>query len=90
MDAKQIIIDENLSSKSIPIKAVAWYAVLRGKEPGVYDNVVDARNTTRGFPKGFYRKFDTQEEAEDCFNEYNLVIDFKTPNMYNVLREEWN
>ena len=89
MDTKEKALNEILSSKSIPIKAAAWYAVLTGKNPGIYDNINDARNNVQGFPKGFYRKFDTKEEAEACLDDHNTVVYFKSPNRYNVLKEQW-
>ncbi|KZS91016.1 hypothetical protein SISNIDRAFT_467947 [Sistotremastrum niveocremeum HHB9708] len=39
------------------------WAVLRGTNPGVYDNWADAKEQVDGFPDGYQEKFESHEEA---------------------------
>ena len=46
-----------------------WYAVLNGREPGVYKNWGRCRQEVHGYSNAFFRKFDTREEAENYFDD---------------------
>lgn len=42
-----------------------FYAVQRGKVPGVYSNWAEAQEQIKGFTRPRYKKFDTRKEAEE-------------------------
>lgn len=42
-----------------------FYAVQRGRVPGVYSNWAEAQEQIKGFTRPRYKKFDTRKEAEE-------------------------
>lgn len=42
-----------------------FYAVRKGRSPGIYENWSDAKEQVDGFPGAVFKKFKTYEEAED-------------------------
>ena len=55
------------------------YAVVRGKNPGIYDNWNDCKENVNGFKGSFYKKFKTYDEARKFFilnSRDNFEIEF--------------
>ncbi|KAI0054880.1 hypothetical protein BV25DRAFT_1922289 [Artomyces pyxidatus] len=48
----------------------AWYAVYRGRNPGVYNDWGLASEQVTGFSRGSVKRFRTREDAERSFAEY--------------------
>ncbi len=46
-----------------------YYAVKKGKAPGVYLTWEECKNQVHGFPGAVYKKFKTREEAEEFLGE---------------------
>jgi ribonuclease HI len=47
------------------------YAVVRGKEVGIYKTWTECSMNTQGYPGAVYKKFDSVKEAEEYIIEYN-------------------
>lgn len=47
-----------------------FYVVWEGREPGIYDNWLDAKEQVDGFPGARYMAFDTCEDATLAFRKY--------------------
>jgi ribonuclease HI len=52
-----------MSSRFNPLKR-SFYAVARGKKPGIYSTWDECKAAVEGFSNAKYRKFNTREEAE--------------------------
>ena len=46
-----------------------FYVVWQGVEPGVYSSWDECKAQVSGFENARYKSFDTQEEAENAFND---------------------
>ncbi|XP_069126516.1 ribonuclease H1-like isoform X2 [Argopecten irradians] len=46
-----------------------YYAVRRGRVPGIYKTWDDCKEQVNGFPKARYKKFNTESEANDFVND---------------------
>lgn len=46
-----------------------YYAVRRGRTPGIYESWEECRQETGGFPAAVYKKFPSREEAERFLSE---------------------
>lgn len=58
-----------------------FYAVKKGRKPGIYFNWDDCKRQTFGFPGAVYKSFKTKEEAKDFLNpseNEKLLIDEHT------------
>lgn len=56
-------------------KKMVYYAVFKGKTPGVYTNWEETKKQVIGFPKAKYKKFDSRHEAENfaAYGGINVV-----------------
>lgn len=52
-----------------------YYAVVKGKNPGVYDSWSCCEGQVKGFPGNQYKGFPTREDASDYLKEHGIVID---------------
>lgn len=53
-----------------------FYAVKRGRKPGIYETWKEAEEQIKGFPNAYHRSFKNYDDAEKFFNsEDNLNID---------------
>ncbi len=57
-----------------------YYAVLAGREPGIYESWEDCKKQTDGFPKAEYKSFKTKKEA-------NAYMRGEDPTAFLELRE---
>lgn len=46
-----------------------WYAVKKGKNPGLYNSWDECKKQVIGFPDAEYKSFENKSEAEDWLNE---------------------
>lgn len=51
-----------------------FYAVRKGRKPGIYENWSDCSQQVIRFPGAEYKSFDTREEAEAFMNEEQLEL----------------
>ena len=63
-----------------------FYAVKRGREPGIYDNWDECRRNVQGFPRSFYKGFKTQEEAQEFLDDESLTGDDTKENETKLMR----
>jgi ribonuclease HI len=52
-----------------------YYVVLKGEEPGIYDNWNDCKVQVDGFKGAIYKSFKSLEEAQSAFNTGNLNVE---------------
>lgn len=52
-----------------------YYAVLRGFNPGVYDNWEEAKDQVNGFPDALYKGYATSEEATQAYRNFTGLED---------------
>jgi len=50
--------------------APAYYVVFEGWVPGIYDDVIKFKMNTNGYPKANFRKFNSREDAQRAFQQY--------------------
>lgn len=73
-----------------------YYAVIRGRNPGVYSDYHDCMRVVEGFSNNYFRKFNSQGEARRFFRdnregenrEYDSQEkspDYESPNYSNTL-----
>lgn len=55
----------NGTSSSNDSSSTRFYAVQRGRIPGVYSNWAEAQEQIKGYTRPRYKKFDTRKEAEE-------------------------
>lgn len=70
-----------------------FYAVRKGKTPGVYTTWNECKLNVFGFPGAEYKSFDTKEEADAFMNEEQLnndEIDFSTLGPYAYVDGSFN
>jgi ribonuclease HI len=48
-----------------------YYAVAKGKNPGIFQTWEEAKSMVNGFPGAKYKSFKTYQEAQDYINGYN-------------------
>ncbi len=51
-------------------KKPTWYVVTVGARPGIYTNWKEAKQYVDGYSGALYKKYHSQEEAEDAFNRH--------------------
>ena len=54
--------------------ASKYYAVKKGKVPGIYFNWNDCKAMVDGYPGAVYKSFKAIEEAEKLRKDYDVVI----------------
>lgn len=56
-----------------------WYAVIKGKVPGIYTDWNTTKQQVDGFSGAKYKSFTTQHEANKYFIEYQDVVELSRP-----------
>jgi len=56
-----------------------FYAVVKGRNPGIYNTWNETEIQTKGFSGAIYKKFNTKEEAEDFIKQSTLTIKHDVP-----------
>ena len=51
-----------------------YYAVAKGKTPGIYSTWDECKNETTGYKGAIFKKFKTEEEANDFIKENTLIV----------------
>ena len=46
-----------------------YYAVKKGRQPGIYLNWEDCKKQVHGFPGAIYKKWKTRKDAENSLGE---------------------
>ena len=54
---------------------MAYYAVRKGKVPGIYETWDECKKNIMKFPGAEYKKFTTKEEAEEFLNSEKIELD---------------
>ena len=54
--------------------ASKFYAVKKGKIPGIYNSWDDCKKMVDGFPGAVYKSFKTLEEAEAFVSKNSIII----------------
>lgn len=62
---------------------INYYAVKKGRKPGIYTSWRECELQTKGFPFPKYRKFSTWEDA----NDYLKSTDVSTKSIYKGWKE---
>ena len=50
-------------------KQLKWYAVIKGKVPGIYDNWDDTKQQVDGFSGAVFKSFTNKDEADEYYDE---------------------
>lgn len=56
-----------------------FYAVLKGRTPGIYTTWADTEKETKGFSGAIYKGFKTKVEAEEFINKSTLTVKHDQP-----------
>ncbi|XP_054265479.1 ribonuclease H1-like isoform X2 [Macrosteles quadrilineatus] len=51
-----------------------FYAVVSGKNPGIYTNWDDCREQITNYPGAWYKKFKTEHEADKCMKSKDIAL----------------
>lgn len=51
-----------------------YYAVRKGREPGIYSSWEDCKEQVHRFPGAVYKSFETKEDAESFLNEEDITL----------------
>ena len=54
---------------------MVYYAVANGRDIGIFSNWNDCNNSVKGYKNAIYKKFDTQEEADNFIQTNSKIID---------------
>lgn len=68
--------------------ASKYYAVKKGKVPGIYLNWNDCKAMVEGYQGAVYKSFKTIEEAENLLTERKLLPERKLYR-YEIIRRKW-
>ena len=58
---------------SATVAKMPFYAVARGKSPGIYSNWANCEKQVKAFPNARYKKFPTKPEAEKFITENSSI-----------------
>ena len=68
-----------------------FYAVKKGKNPGIYETWDEAKEQVTGFPSPTYKSFNTKEEAEEFLysdDKNNIKLEQKQFNSYEDIEDK--
>ena len=68
-----------------------FYAVKKGKNPGIYETWDEAKEQVTGFPSPIYKSFNTKEEAEEFLHsddKNNIKLEQKQFNSYEDIEDK--
>ncbi|XP_030560300.1 ribonuclease H1 [Drosophila novamexicana] len=65
-----------LYNVSILKRRMAYYAVAKGRQVGIYDNWAQCQQQVNGFKGAIYKKFNTRQEAEQFINPAGATANY--------------